>query len=81
MKKQDYEKLCEEIWFHDRKYYVEHAPVISDEEFDRLLRKLEEIEKEHPEWILSTSPSQRVGETLTAGFKTVPASSSHAFAC
>lgn len=68
---QEYEKLCEEIWFHDRKYYVEHAPVISDEAFDLLFKQLEAIEKDHPEWILPSSPTQRVGETVTEGFKTV----------
>ncbi|MBA3723157.1 MAG: NAD-dependent DNA ligase LigA [Parachlamydiaceae bacterium] len=69
--KNTYEKLCEEIWNHNRLYYVEHAPIISDEEFDHLLKKLESIEKEHPEWVDPTSPSRRVGESLTDGFKTV----------
>lgn len=68
---EEYEKLCEEAWFHNYKYNVEHAPVISDEEFDRLLKKIEEIEKEHPEWVTSASPTQRVGEALTSGFKTI----------
>lgn len=71
MKKEDYEKLCQEIWEHDKRYYVEHAPTISDEEFDLLFKKLEEIEKIHPEWITPASPTQRVGESLTTGFKTI----------
>lgn len=67
--KQSYEKLCQEIWEHNRRYYVENKPTISDQEFDHLLKKLEEMEREHPEWISPTSPTQRVGEMLTSGFK------------
>ena len=66
-----YDQLCQEIWHHNRLYYVEHAPIISDEEYDHLLAQLEQIEKDHPEWIDPSSPTQRVGETLTKGFKTV----------
>ncbi len=71
MKYEDYLELADLIWYHNRLYYVEHAPEISDEAFDKLLRSLMEIEKQHPEWILPTSPSQRVGEALTEGFKTI----------
>lgn len=67
----EYEILCQEIWEHNRHYYIEHRPKISDEEFDALLRRLVAIEQLHPEWITPSSPSQRVGEALTAGFKTV----------
>lgn len=68
---EDYEKLCEEVWFHNRKYFTDNAPVISDEAFDQLLEQIKRIEKDHPEWISSSSPTQRVGEVLTQGFKTV----------
>lgn len=51
--------------------YYEGRPVISDQEFDFLLKKLEKIEKEHPEWVSPTSPTQRVGEVATS-FKAVP---------
>ena len=71
MTKDDYLKLCSEIWEHNRHYYVEHKPIISDEQFDRLLFRLEEIEKQHPDWVSSSSPTQRVGEMLTEGFPTV----------
>lgn len=65
-----YLKLCEEIWRHNRLYYIDHAPEISDQEFDFLLKKLEKVEKEHPEWVFPGSPTRRIGETLTEGFQT-----------
>lgn len=71
MDQQTYEELCREIWEHNRYYYLENNPRISDQEFDLLLKKLESIEKEHPEWVKPSSPTQRVGETLTGGFKSV----------
>ncbi len=64
-------ELREQINFHNYKYYVEAAPVISDKEFDFLLKELEEIEKKHPELITPDSPTQRVGGQPIAGFKTV----------
>ena len=67
----EYEKLCQEIWEHNKRYYVEAAPTISDEEFDFLLKKLQDIEKANPAWISSSSPTQRVGETPTLSFNTV----------
>ncbi len=71
MRKDEYEKLCKEIWDHNRFYYVDHAPKISDEEFDKLYKHLEHTEQQHPEWISPHSPTQRVGEALTRGFKSV----------
>lgn len=67
----DYENLCREIWEHNKRYYIDHAPIISDKEFDFLLKKLEKMESEHPEWINPSSPTQRVGEMLSQGFKTI----------
>jgi DNA ligase (NAD+) len=66
----EYQRLCQEIEEHNRRYFVEHAPTISDKEFDHLLKRLEEIEKAHPEWIQPSSPTQRVGEVATS-FTTV----------
>lgn len=68
---QEYEALCREIWEHNKRYYIDSQPTISDEEFDALLNRLIQIEKAHPEWITPESPTQRVGEMLTGGFKTV----------
>lgn len=69
--KHAYDELCQLVWHHNRLYYIEHSPEISDEEFDALYKKLEQIEKDHPEWISPGSPTQRVGESLTTGFKTI----------
>ena len=57
------EKLREQIRAHDRRYYVDAAPVITDEEYDALFRELVEIEKRHPDWVTPDSPTQRVGES------------------
>lgn len=67
----DYEELVATIWHHNKLYYVDSAPIISDEEYDALFKKLETIEKAHPEWVTATSPTQRVNESLSAGFQTV----------
>lgn len=55
-------KLRDEIRYHDRKYYVEAAPEISDLEYDRRMDELKRLEAEHPELITPDSPTQRVGE-------------------
>jgi len=65
------EKLRELINHHDRQYYVESRPDISDQEYDRLMRELKELEALHPELITPDSPTQRVGGEALEGFKTV----------
>lgn len=55
-------KLREEIRYHDRKYYVEAAPEISDLEYDRKLAELARLEEKHPELVTPDSPTQRVGD-------------------
>lgn len=67
----DYEELVATIWHHNKLYYVDSAPTISDEEYDALFKKLETIEKTHPEWLTAISPTQRVNESLSTGFQTV----------
>ncbi|MEM7455405.1 MAG: NAD-dependent DNA ligase LigA [Planctomycetota bacterium] len=59
---QQIEKLRDEIRLHDRKYYVEHSPVISDLEYDRLMNQLKKLEADNPELVTPDSPTQRVGE-------------------
>ena len=66
--KEEYESLCDEIWRHNRLYFQEASPEISDEEFDEQVRLLERVESEHPEWISETSPSRRIGEESLRGF-------------
>ena len=53
--------LRAELEHHNRRYYVEDAPEISDAEYDRLFRELAELEERHPELRLADSPTQRVG--------------------
>jgi DNA ligase (NAD+) len=66
------EKLREEIRYHDRKYYIEAAPEISDLEYDRLVEKLKKLEAEHPELVTPDSPTQRVGDQPVEGLEQVP---------
>lgn len=56
---------------YNRRYYVENAPIVSDREFDELMRELEDIEREHPELDDPYSPTHRVGSDLTKGFEQV----------
>jgi len=60
--------LRREIVYHEKKYYVDNDPQISDSEFDRLVRRLQELEAAHPEFITPESPTQRVGERPVEGF-------------
>jgi DNA ligase (NAD+) len=54
-------QLREQIRHHEYRYYVLNDPEISDYEFDRLMRQLQDLEREHPELITPDSPTQRVG--------------------
>jgi DNA ligase (NAD+) len=56
------EQLREQIRYHERKYYVEAQPEISDTEFDRLLERLKELEAAHPDLVTPDSPTQRIGD-------------------
>jgi len=69
--KKEIEKLRKDINYHNHKYYVENSPIISDFEFDKLLSRLEELEKIFPDLITSDSPTQRVGGEPLEGFTTV----------
>src|SRR6266566_2967076 len=55
------EKLRDQIRYHEHRYYVLDDPEISDFEFDKLMRRLEELERQHPELATPDSPTQRVG--------------------
>jgi DNA ligase (NAD+) len=65
------EELSKQIEEHNYNYYVNAAPTISDYEFDMLLEELLKLEKEHPEFLKSDSPSQRVGGQITKEFKNI----------
>ncbi len=60
-------RLREEIAHHDRKYYVEAAPEITDHQYDRLMERLKKLEAEHTDLITPDSPTQRVGERPVEG--------------
>src|SRR5262245_28823152 len=65
------DELRKQINYHNRKYYVDAAPEISDRDFDELLKELQQLETENPELITPDSPTQHVGGEPIAGFKTV----------
>lgn len=67
----DYETLKAQIAEHDRAYYIEDNPKISDAEYDGLMRRLLEYESLHPEWVTPDSPSQRVGGEALKIFNSV----------
>ena len=71
--------LRKEIDEHNYRYYVLDAPIVSDAQYDRLLRELQNLEQAHPELIIPESPTQRVGAAPATGFgqvrHTVPMSS------
>ena len=59
--KQEIQRLRAELEYHNQLYYVNDAPVISDFEYDAMLRRLEELEAAHPEFFDPNSPTQHVG--------------------
>lgn len=65
------EELREKIRYHNYRYYVLNEPEISDAEYDRLFRRLLELEQKYPELITPDSPTQRVGAGPQKEFKTV----------
>jgi len=69
--KKEIEKLREEIRRHDRLYYVENKPKISDHDYDALMKKLKGLEGECPDLISPDSPTQRVSGEPTKGFPPV----------
>jgi DNA ligase (NAD+) len=65
------EELKRDINYHNYRYHVLDNPVISDYEYDKLVRELKEIENNHPEWLTPDSPSQRAGATPLDKFSKV----------
>src|SRR5258707_4959416 len=69
--KHETEELRDKLRHHEYLYYVLDQPEISDAAYDRLMKRLEELETAHPELITPDSPSVRVGGTPREGFQTV----------
>ena len=63
--------LREALHYHNRKYYVENAPEISDFEFDQMMQRLIDLEAAHPEYADDNSPTMRVGSDKTSEFQNV----------
>ena len=66
------EELRAELHRHNHRYYVLNQPEIGDQEFDAMMRRLQELEQQHPEYADPNSPTQRVGSDLNHEFVQVP---------
>ncbi|HVN16425.1 MAG TPA: NAD-dependent DNA ligase LigA [Anaerolineales bacterium] len=66
-----YEELKQQIHFHNYRYHVLDAPLVSDMEYDRLLNELKKIEADHPDWVTADSPTQRAGSRPADRFEKV----------
>ena len=69
--KAEIDRLREEINYHNKRYYIDNDPVIDDRDFDMMLRRLERLEQENPEYITPDSPTQRVGGSAEDTFEKV----------
>ena len=65
------DQLREELHRHNYNYYVLNAPEITDQEFDKLMRELQDLEEKHPEHRDENSPSMRVGSDINKNFMQV----------
>ena len=65
-------ELRDRLHYHNYRYYVLDEPVVSDAEYDRLLKELQRLEEEYPELTVSDSPTQRVGAAPLEKFESVP---------
>ena len=64
-------KLTKELNTHNYNYYVLNSPIISDYDFDVLLKELQSLEEKHPEFADDNSPTKRVGGDITKNFPSV----------
>ena len=69
--KEQIDQLRKELHQHNYNYYILNAPTISDKEFDDMMRKLQELENEHPEYMDANSPTMRVGSDINKNFTQV----------
>ena len=65
------EKLAEELEKHNKAYYIDNAPTVSDEVYDSLFQELARLEKEYPQFKSAVSPTERVGATVQSELKKV----------
>ena len=65
-------ELRDTLWENSRRYYVDNAPTMSDFEYDRLMRELEDLERSFPDLVTPDSPTQKVGSDLDKGFAQYP---------
>ncbi len=71
MNKKDYEDLVSQALKYSSAYYQNNQSLISDKEFDLLIKELQAIEEAHPDWKRADSPTTRPGSDLTGKFKTI----------
>lgn len=69
--KKKIEKLRKKISYHNKKYYVDNKPEISDREYDALMDELKKLEESYPEFVTPDSPTRKVGGEALKEFKTV----------
>lgn len=69
--KERIEELRRLLHEHNRRYYIQNDPIISDQEFDALMNELQSLEQRHPELYDANSPTQRVGSDLNGNFEQV----------
>lgn len=62
------EQLRQELHMHNHNYYILNAPVISDQDFDKLMKELQDLEAKHPECVNPNSPTMRVGSDINKNF-------------
>ena len=76
--REEVEALCEGIEYHNYLYYVKNQPAISDALYDKLFRRLQDLEKRFPELRSGSSPTQRVGGKPTKDRKLVTHAAAYA---
>ena len=64
-------RLRQELTAHNHRYHVLNAPVVTDQAYDRLFRRLQQLEQEYPQLVTADSPTQRVGSAPASHFETV----------
>jgi DNA ligase (NAD+) len=65
------EELRDRVRYHNRRYYIEDSPEVTDAEYDALYNELEGLERDHPELVTEDSPTQRVGAAPLEAFEQV----------